>query len=60
MKHTLTDIKLASLVIHAQEFLSPDGHELDRHALLSLTNDPDIAEWLKKFDPALLPVKRHK
>jgi hypothetical protein len=57
---TLAEIKVASIVIHAQELLSSDGREADKAAMLPLLKDSDVLEWLKKFDPALLPVKRRK
>ncbi len=57
-KPTLGEIKVASIIVHAQELLSADGREADRQALVPLVNDPDVAEWLRGFDKALLPVKR--
>jgi hypothetical protein len=55
---TLAEIKVASIVVHAQELLSNDGRIADKAAMLPLLKDPDVLKWLKKFDPALLPVKR--
>jgi len=57
-KPTLGEIKVASIVVHAQELLSPDGREADRQALVPLVDDPDVLAWLRGFDKALLPVKR--
>lgn len=57
---TITEIKIASIIVHVQELLSSDGREIDRQALIPLVNDPDVVAWLKKFDKALLPVKRLK
>ena len=54
----LVQIKLASIVVHIQELLSPDGRIADQEALVPLVNDPDIQRWLGTFDKALLPVKR--
>lgn len=52
------DIKLASIIVHVQELLSPDGREADKQAILGLLQDQDVVTWLKSFDPALLPLKR--
>jgi len=59
-KPTLGEIKVASIVVHAQELLSVDGREVDREALKPLLDDPDVLAWLRGFDKALLPVKRVK
>jgi hypothetical protein len=53
MPETL-EIKLASIVIHTQELLSPDGRVADKEALKPLLNDPEITTWLKSFDKAKL------
>lgn len=51
--------KLGSIAIHAEEFLSPEGHELDRLALKALLGDVELREWLERMNAAaLLPVKR--
>ena len=51
--------KLGSIVVHCQEFLSSDGHYVDKMALESLLKDKDVNEWLDKMNKlALLPVKR--
>lgn len=57
---SVVQIKLASIVVHAQELLSVDGREADKTALLGLLYDPDVLRWLDKFDDVLLPVKRRK
>ena len=49
--------KLGSIVVHADEFLSPGGHAFDKEALLQLIRDPEVQEWLKEMGP-LVPVKR--
>jgi hypothetical protein len=51
-------VKLASVAVHAQEMLSPDGHEFDGVALERVANDPEVAAWLKTLGP-LAPVKRN-
>lgn len=52
-------VKLGSLVVHADEALSPDAHDYDRLAFRQLLEDPDVKEWIKGMaGMALLPVKR--
>ena len=51
--------KLASIAVHADEMMSPDGHAFDRHALESMLADYEIKEWLTEMDKmALAPRKR--
>lgn len=51
--------KLGSIAVHAEEFVSPDGHHFDLTALRGLMADPEVAEWLKGMQAAaFLPVKR--
>lgn len=58
---TATLIKLGSLIIHYQEYISSDGHYLDRNAIDSLEGDEDVKEWIKEMDKlAFLPKKRGK
>jgi len=52
-------IKLGCLIVHVEEFLSEDGHEVDRLQILSTLEDPDIKEFVKSIDPVMLPVKRN-
>lgn len=54
----LLAIKLASLVVHADEYTSPHAHPFDGDAIRALLADADVQAWLAGFDPALLPVKR--
>lgn len=49
--------KLASIVQHADEMLSPKGHHFDRIALQTLIQDAEVQQWLKDMGP-LVPVKR--
>jgi len=49
--------KLASVVVHADELLSDDGHRFDLEALRQVVNDPAVAAWVKSLGP-LAPVKR--
>lgn len=52
-------IKLGSALIHAEEFLSPHGHHLDKNTFDSLMKDPEVVAWVKEMDElALLPKKR--
>lgn len=51
--------KLGSIAVHADELLSPEGHDFDRIALQSLLNDAEVRQWLSEMDSfALLPKKR--
>lgn len=52
-------IKVASALIHAQEYMSADGHPFDREAFDSLLHDPDVDAWMRTLGSmALLPRKR--
>lgn len=54
-----TLVKLGSAIIHADEFLSDDGHPYDRVAFEELLRDPDVVEWVAAMNAmAMLPVKR--
>ena len=51
--------KLGSIVVHADEGLSNDGHPFDLTALRGLLGDPEVVAWLKGMQAAaFLPVKR--
>lgn len=50
-------VKLGSIAVHADEFLSPKGHDFDKIALQQLLIDPEVVEWLKSMK-TMLPVKR--
>ena len=60
-----TASKLASVVVHAQEYLeglerlTPDENALAKNleALKSVVYDRDVVEWIKRLGP-LAPVKR--
>ena len=52
-------VKLASIAIHAQEALSPKGHEFDVITVNQLLADPEVMAFLDEMDKAaLLPKKR--
>jgi len=52
-------IKLGSIIIHADEYLSSDGHPFDKQTFDTLMKEPEVVEWLKEMDSlALLPKKR--
>lgn len=52
-------IKIASIVIHADELTGPEGNmEYDGPAIRSLVEDEEVIQWLESFDPGFLPVKR--
>lgn len=51
--------KLGSIVRHAQELQSPNGHAYDGVALAALLDDEAVVQWLADMDrAALLPVLR--
>jgi len=51
--------KLGSITVHADELLSPSGHEFDKHALDTLLADAEVVEWLATMrSMALIPEKR--
>ncbi len=51
--------KLGSLVVHVQEYLSRNSNPVDRSAIETIINDPEIAEWIKVLEKdALVSVKR--
>lgn len=51
--------KLGSVIVHADELLSPTGHRFDRDAMKTVLLDPEVQEWLTAMGKmAMLPVKR--
>lgn len=53
--------KLGSIIVHADEMTSPDGHEFDRAAFSALLADPEVREWIEHMETlAMVPVKRRK
>lgn len=52
--------KLSSIVVHTDEFLSDDGHYLDKAALQDLLVDEEVVKWINEMTKAgLAPVKRN-
>jgi hypothetical protein len=52
-------IKLGSIAVHAEEFMSSGGHEFDAVAIQGLLDDPEYREWVEEMNKmAFLPVKR--
>lgn len=51
--------KLAAVVVHADEMLSPGGHDFDRVALEQAARDPEVQDWVQRCGP-LAPVKRSR
>lgn len=52
-------IKLGSVIVHQEELMSAKGHHVDKHALDSVRNDPEVVEWFAQMNKlAVLPVKR--
>lgn len=50
--------KIGSLIVHAEEMVSPDGHFVDATVLTALMNDPEVRNWIAAMGP-LLPQKRN-
>lgn len=52
-------VKLASIAVHTEEYLSPKGHQFDVVALKALLNDAQVKKWLAEMNKnAFLPIKR--
>ncbi len=50
-------MKLGSIVVHVEEMLSPQGHEIDRRTILSLLSDDEVQQWIRAMG-VYMPVKR--
>lgn len=51
--------KLGSIVVHADELMSADGHEFDRIALGMLLTASEVKAWLAEMDKmGMVPKKR--
>jgi hypothetical protein len=52
-------VKLGSIAVHADEFLSDEGHPFDKVALKSLLSDLEVSDWINQMNKmAMLPKKR--
>jgi hypothetical protein len=52
--------KLASVAVHADEYLGPDGHDFDRDALLVAISDAEVQAWIREMTAAAMaPRKRN-
>ena len=52
-------VKLGSLLVHYEEYLSPGGRPVDKQVIDSLLADAEVVEWLKAMHKlAYLPKKR--
>lgn len=53
-------VKLASLVVHTQEFDLSSGSAamFDLEAMKALVEDPEVVAWMATIDPVLLPERR--
>jgi hypothetical protein len=52
-------IKLGSIAVHADEYLSPQGHPFDKVAIDNLLKDYEVQRWIQQMNKlAMLPVKR--
>lgn len=45
--------KLGSIIVHADEFIGPCGHEFDRMAIQQLLADDEVKAWIKAIGPML-------
>jgi hypothetical protein len=54
-------VKLASVAVHVDEYLSENGHEFDKAVLRQLLEDFEVETWLEGMRRlGFLPVKRNK
>ena len=51
--------KIGSILVHVDEMLSPQGHEIDKFIVDQLLKDAEITDWIKSMGP-LLPLKRER
>ena len=52
-------VKLVSIVVHADELISADGHMFDKAALECLLKDAEVSAWVEALQRnGLAPVKR--
>jgi hypothetical protein len=52
-------LKIGSMVVHAEELLSPGGHAFDKAAFDALAKDPEVVEWMTDMTRlGYIPKKR--
>ena len=51
-------VKVASIIVHADELTGIEGHSFDKEAIRSLLSDEEVQGFLASFPNGLLPVKR--
>lgn len=53
-------VKLGSIAVHTDEYLSAKGHHFDVSVLKALLIDVEVMEWLEEMNKLalLLPIKR--
>lgn len=52
-------MKLGSAIVHFQEYISNEGHYVDKIALEGLLLDEEVNDWIKEMDSmSLIPKKR--
>lgn len=49
--------KLGSIVVHADEAMSEEGHQFDVLAIKTCLDDPEVQQWIKDMG-VYLPKKR--
>lgn len=52
--------KIASALVHAEEYLSDDGHEFDLVAFRQQMDDPEVQAWLETMRGAGLAPRKRK
>lgn len=52
--------KIGSIVVHAEEAVSDDGHPFDVEAIKVLVSQPDVQEWLLALSSMALVPRRRK
>lgn len=51
--------KIGSALVHAEELLSPNGHDYDRQAFQALMGLPEVRRWIEAMESmAMVPKKR--
>ena len=54
-------ITLGSMIIHAEEFMSANGHPWDKQTFDTQLATPEVQAWIKQMNElALLPLKRNE